>query len=249
MSHHVGARSWKLLRKSFFAVAAVAAVTSASCQNSPEVVGGEGRVVMALTAPDGTTISSVSWVVASSSNQTLASGTTNTSHAGATASFIVGIPAGTGDVVTMTAVTAGGTTCSGTSNPFDVTANHTASVSVTLNCSPTVADGGLGSVVVTGTVVAGDNCPTLTGWMISPQTAMANGGTVDVSVTAADADTGDHLSYAWSATAGTFASATSAATTYTCGAAGTETLHVVVSDDHTPTPCSINIAFPSIACQ
>jgi hypothetical protein len=232
------------------AAAAVAAITTASCQNSAGVFSdGEGKVVMALTAPDGTNISSVSWVVSSASNQTLASGSTNTSHAGATASFIVGIPPGIGDVVTMTAVTAGGSTCSGTSNPFDVSTSQTASVNVTLNCSPTVADGGLGSVVVTGTVVAGDNCPTLTAWMISPQTAAANGGTVDVNVTAADADMGDTLSYQWTAVGGSFANATATTTTYTCGAAGTQTLHVIVSDNHMPTPCSINIAFPSIDCN
>lgn len=239
-----------MLRKTLLvAAAAVAAVTNTSCENSPGILGGEGRVVMALTAPDGTTISSVSWSVASSSNVTLASGTTNTSHTGATASFIAGIPAGTGDVVTMIAVTGGGTTCSGTSSPFNVIANQSTSVNITLNCSPTMTDGGLGSVVVSGTLVAGDNCPTLTGWSISPQTAAASGGQIDISVVAADADTADTVSYAWSATAGSFLNATSAATTYTCAAAGTQTLHVHVSDNHTPVPCSIDIAFPSVDCS
>jgi hypothetical protein len=249
MAHHV-ATGISMLRKTLFVVAAaVAAVTGAGCQNSPGIIGGEGRVVMALTAPDGTTISSVSWTVQSSSNVTIASGTTNTSHTGATASFIAGIPSGTGDVVTMTAVTSGGTTCAGTSSPFDVADNKTTSVNINLNCSPTMADGGLGSVVVSGTLVAGDNCPTLTAWSISPQTAAANGGTIDVSVTAADADVGDTLSYAWTVGAGTFSSSTTASTTYTCGAAGTETLHVVVSDNHMPVPCSINVAFPSVSCN
>ena len=229
--------------------AAAAAMTSASCQNAPEIVGGEGRVVMALSAPDGTTISLVSWSVQSSSNVTLASGTTNTSHTGATASFIAGIPAGTGDVVTMTAVTSGGSTCTGTSSPFNVIANQSTSVNITLNCAPTMTDGGLGSVVVTGTLVAGDSCPTLTSWSISPQTAAANGGQIDVSVVAADADTSDTISYAWSAGAGSFLNATSNSTTYTCATAGTQTLHVHVSDNHTPVPCSIDIAFPSVTCN
>ena len=239
-----------MLRKALFVVAAaVAAVTNTSCQNTAAIVGGEGRVVMALTAPDGTTISAVSWTVQSSSNVTIASGTTNTSHTGATASFIAGIPSGTGDVVTMTAVTSGGTTCAGTSAPFDVADNKTTSVNITLNCAPTMADGGLGAVVVTGTLVAGDNCPTLTAWSISPQTAAANGGAIDVGITAADADSGDTLSYAWSGGSGTFLSSTSSSTTYTCGAAGTDTLHVIVSDNHMPVPCSINVAFPSVSCN
>jgi len=251
MARPVEKRNWVVLRKSLVAAVAVVALTSASCQNSPGVVGGAaGHVVMALSVPGGLNISSVTWVVLSSSNDTLASGTTNTSRVGATASFIVGIPPGTGDVVTMTATTDKGTMCTGTSNAFDVAANQTSSVSITLNCAPSVSDAGsLGSVVVTGTVVAGDNCPTLTGWMISPQTAAANGGQVDVSVTAADADSGDTLTYTWSAAAGSFASASSTMTTYTCGAAGDQTLHVTVSDNHMPTPCTIDIAFPAVACN
>ncbi|HXJ20568.1 MAG TPA: hypothetical protein VMT03_10070 [Polyangia bacterium] len=225
------------------------ALAAASCQNMPEVVGGEGKVVLALVIPGGTTISSVSWVVSSSTSQQLAAGTTNTSRTGATASFVVGVPASTGDTVTMSAVTSAGITCAGTSSSFDVAANQTKAVSVNLNCAASVPDGGLGSLVVTGTVVAGDSCPTLTAWMLSPQTAAANGGQIDVSVVAADADSGDTLSYSWSAGAGTFADSTAAATTYSCGASGNQTLQVSVSDNHTPTPCTINISFPSVSCN
>ncbi len=228
----------------------LAATCGVSCQSQSDGWSGdEGRVVLALTLPGGATISSVSWTVKSSSNQVLASGTTNTSRSGATASFAVGLQTGTGEVVTMTATTSTGDTCTGSSAPFNVVTNQTSSVSVNLNCGAVTADGGLGSVVVTGTVVPGDNCPVLASWTISPETAAANGGQVDINATATDADSGDMLTYQWSVAAGSFASSTSTSTTYTCGAAGSQVLHLTVSDNHTPVPCSIEVAFPAVTCN
>lgn len=227
-----------------------AAMGLAACDNQASVfLHPQGHVAIALVIPGGGTISSVSWAVKSSAQQVLASGTTNTSRAGASVSVAVGVPPGTGDVVAMNATTNAGVPCSGSSAPFDVTANHTSPVNVVLNCSPTVADGGLGSVVITGTVVSGDNCPTLAAWAISPQTAAASGGQIDVTATAADADMGDALTYAWSAATGSFASPAATATTYSCADAGTETLHLSVSDNHAPIPCKIDVAFPPVTCQ
>ena len=231
------------------ALALLTAVCGASCQGQ---VGGsaadEGQVVLALTIPDGATISSVSWTVRSSSNQLLASGTTNTSRSGATASFAVGLAAGTGDVVTMTATTSAGETCTGSSAPFNVVANQTSPVSISLNCQAVIADGGVGSVVVMATVVPGDSCPALTSWTISPAAAAANGGRIDVTASATDADN-DTLTYQWSAAAGSFASSTATTTTYTCGPVGSQVLHLIVSDGHAPVPCSIDVAFPPVSCN
>ena len=233
------------------ALALLAAVWGVSCQGQ---AGGssadEGQVVLALTIPGGATISSVSWTVKSSSNQLLASGTTNTSRSGATASFAVGLVAGTGYVVTMTATTSAGETCTGSSSPFNVVASQTSPVSINLNCQAVViADGGFGSVVVMSTVVPGDSCPALASWTISPEAAAASGGRIDVSATATDADSGDTLTYQWSAAAGTFSNAAATTTTYTCGAAGSQVLHLAVADGHAPVPCSIDVAFPAVTCN
>jgi hypothetical protein len=230
--------------------ALLAAVWGGSCQSQPDGSSGDvGQVVLALNIPDGATISSVAWTVKSSSTQVLASGTTNTSRSGATASFAVGLAAGTGDVVTMTATTSTGDICSGSSAPFTVVANQSSPVSVSLNCGNVAADGGLGSVVVTGTVVPGDSCPALASWIISPETAAANGGQVDIAATATDSDSGDTLTYLWSAAAGSFANSSASITTYTCGAAGSQVLQLTVSDNHTPVPCSIDVAFPPVSCN
>jgi hypothetical protein len=232
------------------ALTLLAAVCGVGCQGQS---GGssaeEGQVVLALTIPGGATISSVSWTVKSSSNHPLASGTTNTSRSGATASFAVGLAPGTGDVLTMTATTSAGETCTGSSAPFNVVANQTSPVSISLNCQAFTTDGGLGSVVVMGTVVPGDGCPALASWTISPEAAAANGGQIDVSATATDADSGDTLTYQWSAPAGSFANAAATATTYTCGPAGSQVLHLLVSDGHAPVPCSIDVAFPPVSCN
>jgi hypothetical protein len=228
----------------------LAALCGLSCQGQPGSSSAvEGQVILALTIPGGATIASVTWTVESSSNQLLASGMTNTSRSGASASFAVGLPTGTGDVVAMTATTSNGETCSGSSAPFNVVANQTSPVSVSLNCGAVTSDGGLGSVLVTGTVVPGDSCPALASWTISPQTAVANGGQIDIAATVTDADGEDTLSYLWSAVAGSFASSTAAATTYTCGAAGSQLLHLIVSDNHTPIPCSLDVAFPPVSCN
>jgi len=248
MNHHLRQRARRSLTD---ALITVTAMGLAGCANEPSVLfpAPQGRVAVALLIAGGVSISSVAWAIESSSGETLASGTTNTSRAGATVSLAVGVPPGQGDVATMTATTSSGTPCSGTSNSFDVTMNQTSSVDIVLKCAPVVADGGLGSVVITGTVASGNNCPTLAAWTISPEAAGANGGQIDVAATAADGDSGDSLTYAWSASAGSFALSDAASTTYTCGAAGAQTLHLVVSDNHAPVPCEIDVAFPPVTCQ
>jgi hypothetical protein len=219
------------------------------CQSTENGSGDQGQLTLALSLPGSVTIDAVNWQVLSSTSAVLASGTIDTSHAGAAASLSVGVAAGTGDTVKMSAMTSTGATCMGTSAPFNVSAGMTVPIGVTLNCSATMTGGGLGSVVVTGTVVEGDNCPTLVSWMLSPQQTAANGGTIDVAATANDADMGETLTYAWTATGGTFTSPAMASTQYTCGSAGMNTLTLTVTDNHTPTACSINISFPQVTCN
>jgi len=223
----------------------------ASCANMPSNVSGpdqKGQIVVALAAPAGIAVSSFSWAVTSSTNQLLASGSTGSVVAGIAPSLIIGLPAAVGDLVSMDATTGSGVHCKGTSNPFNIVAGQTNPVSVNLNCDSSRMDGGTGSIVVTGVLVSGDNCPALSGWTLSPQSAAANGGKIDVSVAATDADTGDTLTYAWSATAGTFVGASLATTQYTCAAAGDQTLSVVISDNHMPSACSITATFPVVSC-
>jgi len=230
---------------------ALAGLSLAGCTNMASEVSGpehKGQVVVALAAPAGTNVASFSWEVTSSMSQVLSSGSSSGVVPGIDPSVILGLPAAVGDRVTMDVTTSAGAHCTGTSNPFNVVAGQTNSVSVNVNCDSTRADGGAGSIVVTGVLVAGDNCPSVAGWTLSPQSAAANGGKIAVSITATDADPGDSLTYAWSATAGTFMTASQAMTTYTCAAAGDQTLSVVISDNHTPSACTITATFPAVSC-
>ena len=230
---------------------ALCTLALASCANMPSNISGpdqKGQIVVALAAPAGITVSSFSWEVTSSASQVLASGSSSSVVAGIAPSLIIGLPAAVGDWVSMDAATGSGVHCKGTSNPFNIVAGQTNPVSVNLNCDSSRTDGGSGSIVVTGVLVSGDNCPALSAWTLSPQSAAANGGTIEVGVGATDADTGDTLTYAWSATAGTFVGAALATTQYTCAAAGDQTLSVVISDNHVPSACSITATFPVVTC-
>jgi hypothetical protein len=202
-----------------------------------------GTMHLALTLPNGTTVSSVSWQIMSSGGAVIRSGTINTSDQNATPSVDTSCPAGTGDTVTLSATTSDNKSCTGTSAPFNVVAGGTTMVAVTLLCGGTVPTQPNGSVIVNGTVVQGDNCPLLTSWVASPlQTSQ--GGNIDVAATATDADASDVLSFSWTATAGTFVMPSAASTQYTCVASGAQTLTITVSDNHSPTPCTTAMTFP-----
>ena len=205
-----------------------------------------GEVRLALSLPDGTSVSSVTWKVLSATNAVVVSGTLATSGS-QRPSFIASLPSAVGDTVNMTATTSAGVTCAGTSDPFDVIAGHAVTVDVDIVCGATATDGGSGTIIVSGTFVPGDHCPVLTTWLISPQAAGA-ADPIDVTVGASDEDSGDVLSYAWTATAGTFTNAASTTTQYHCGPTGAQTLTVRVSDNHAPVPCTSSISFPSVDC-
>src|SRR5450631_239717 len=226
----------------------VASLSAYGCSNGGNVAP-EGHIEVAFALPGGVIISSVAWKLLSSASVVLASGTVNTSDPKATPSIDVSVPTGMNDTVTMTTTTNQGVACSGTSSPFNVTSGAPVPVPVTITCGNVTTDGGTpGSIIITGTVVAGDNCPVLSSWQTSPQATSSSGGQIDVLVAASDADTGDTLSFAWSATAGSFLAASSATTKYVCAAAGSQTLTVAISDNHSPTPCTINVSFPAVEC-
>jgi hypothetical protein len=233
--------------RKLLAGAALIGLLSAGCAGEMKGSGGPvGEVRLALSLPDGTSVNSVSWKILSASSAVIVSGTLNTSGS-QRPSFIASLPPATGDTVNMTATTSSGAACAGSSAAFNVVAGQSVTVNVNVPCEGAVADGGIGSVVVSGTIVPGDHCPTLTSWLITPQASGA-ADPIDVTVSAADLDSGDTLSYAWAAPAGTFTNPSSAATQYHCGPTGSESLSVQVSDNHTPIPCTTSITFPAVDC-
>jgi hypothetical protein len=210
--------------------------------------GGVGQLKLALALPGGMTINSVDWKVLSATSQVIQMGTINTSDPNVQPSVIVGLPAGTGDIVTMTAVTSTSVQCSGTSDAFNVVPGAAVPVTVNITCGQTMNSAGLGTATIMATVIPGDTCPVATAYLITPAAAMAPTGTISVSVTGSDPDVGETVSYAWTATAGTFADPTSPSTTYTCTTVGMQTLTAAITDSHTPS-CTTRVVFSTVNCE
>jgi hypothetical protein len=233
------------------ALALMGGVLIASC--NPGVSTNLGTLRLALKVPpNGPTVSAVQWqILASDGTTVLRSGTVNTSDPNATASVDTSCPAGKGNKAVLTATASDGTHCSGMSAPFNVTAGAAVMVGVQLVCGGGSSAQNNGSVIVDGTFVNGDNCPGLTSWVAAPLATSMGGGKIDVAVTATDADSADVLTYFWTSspsTEGSFAMPTAAMTQFTCGAPGPQTLMVVVSDNHQPTPCTATMSFP-VTCS
>src|SRR5450432_444288 len=227
--------SAKLTALAAVALLGGAVVTSCSKTTNPTDV---GTAKLALII-DGATVSSVAYTVLSSTNATLASGTINVSDPNATLSLDLNLPAGTGDIVKLTATTSTNLPCTGTSAPFNIVAGQSTTVNLTLTCGGGTPATGTGSATITATVVQGDNCPSIVSSSASPaQTSV--GGSISVSGLATDPDTTltppDVLTYAWSPAAN-FDAPTSASTIYHCTAAGTQTLTLTVNDNHVPNSC------------
>jgi hypothetical protein len=218
-----------------------------ACNSGANTADFSGTVDIAFNIPGSTlTISSVMWTITQGTTA-IGSGTINTGAPGAKPSFDTLIPAGTGYVVALTGMASNGSTCSG-STGFVVTAGATTPVSLTLSCVAQTAS--TSGAVDVQTVVSIDSCPVVTGYNISPTTQTVGQAIEVTGVVATDADS-DTLSYGWSQSGGPGAlaigSPATTTPTVTCATAGTVTLVLSVSDNHTPTGCSITQDF-SITC-
>jgi hypothetical protein len=191
---------------------------------------------IALVLPQGSTLGWIAYKVFSSTGVVLLAGGESLTDPNATLSVVLKLPAGEGEVVEMSAATSLGDLCSGTSAPFDVVAGVAAEVDVSLICpmSATTAD----------------HCPTVASWTAArdsgPATTPAE---FDLMVAANDSDPGDLLSFAWTATAGTFGEPASPSTVYSCGPESQPTITLKISDDHAPSACSVSLVLPVICPQ
>lgn len=141
---------------------------------------------------------------------------------GATVSALFGgLPAGTYSIVLSADAADGSTNCSGEAS-FDVLAGETVGVTVPMTCD---SDSVRGTVTVDGVV---NVCPELEHVFVAPlQTAV--GGQIVVEGAASDADD-DDVSYAWTASAGSFDDPAAANTTYNCETPGDQTLVLTIND-------------------
>ena len=189
-----------------------------------------GAAAISFALPNGWSVETVTYLVSSSNQELLVSGSEDVRDPDATLSLTLNLPVARADTLKVMVTTATGTSCSGTSLPFDVVAGRSTLVSLVLAC---------------GGVAAGpDSCPAVSVAAPVPAAAVAPTGAIDVAATASDSDPRDALSFAWATGAGTFDDPAAQSTRYLCSSAGTETLVLTVDDHHAPSPCTVTFILP-----
>jgi hypothetical protein len=201
-----------------------------NCSRAPSSHDDVGSVNVALTLSPGVTINTVTYAITGNGIAQI-NGSIDVTNATTATALVPGIPANPNPyTVTMDATSTDGMTmCHGTGT-FIVSANQTATAGVTLLCHGPGAT--TGTVAINGHL---DNCPTINSFSASALQAQV-GFSINIGVVASDLD-GDALMYSWTALPvgiGTFGSATSANTTFTCTAVGTTSLSIMVTDGACP---------------
>jgi hypothetical protein len=182
-----------------------------------------GSVSVALTGAGGLTINTVGYAITGPASFSK-NGSIDVSVSSTISSTIGGIPAATGYSIALTATTTDNAeTCSGSAS-FDVTARQTTAVTVTVRCHEAPHNG---SAQVNGVL---NVCPQIDGVSAVPNEVFV-GSSIALVGAAHDVDAGPSpLSYAWTTTSGAITDAAASSTRFTCTAAGTATLTLVVSD-------------------
>jgi 5'-nucleotidase len=214
------------------------AVVAPACSDAPDTSANDGAGAHAKTGSVGLSltvgnveIDRVDYVISGPEDR---SGSIPVASGKATISAFFGaLLAGDGYSIELTAYDGETEVCSGSAE-FSVAAGGSVSVDVVLTCDAERDDG---DVIVNGEVV--DDCPELTSVFVGPLETQV-GGTIKVNAGATH-----DASLEWTATAGSFADANAAATTYTCPSEGSHTITVTASDSNDA--CSDSLAV-DISC-
>jgi hypothetical protein len=230
------------------------AIAAPACApDEPKPGPNEGAVSIDFVVPGGVgNLTTANWQVLQNGNplvpalqdQIVLGAATSTSAP----NFSVFIKAGTGYSISMTATTSSSVACTGLSSTFSITAGGTTAVPLALACGGTGAAPTGGRATVTATVGGADSCPNLSYLDISP-TTLKVGDTALLGGMATDPDSGDTLSYLWSAPSGTFTNPTTQAATYKC--AGTGAVNVTFTYQDVTTllnPCGAQSVVTVINC-
>jgi uncharacterized repeat protein (TIGR04052 family) len=172
-----------------------------------------GRVSLAITQ-GGVSVASVAFRVIDASGGEVASDEIDVAAPNAAISASFAAPAGEGYRVTLSATTADGARCTG-SSAFDVFAGETREADVELVCDGAAQVGG---VRVVGTI-APASCPEVE--LVAPTLQASVGASIELGASTTGSEA---VSYAWSASSGTIDSPSSAQATFTCTAPGSVTL-------------------------
>lgn len=198
-----------------------------------------GSIALGLRLANGEVIDSASYTI-TGPNGFSRTGSIDVSSSNRITAQVVGLPAGSGYSVTITASDTTGQ-CSG-SAAFVVTAGNTVTVPVSVACH---ASGRTGSVMIDGVL---NLCPTVDGIGASPAEVNV-GSSIALSALAFDSDAAPAaLSYAWTVSAGTLSSDTAKAPKLTCTAPGAVTVELTVSDGDPAESCAARKAI-QVTCS
>jgi hypothetical protein len=203
--------------------------------NAPASHGAElGSLGIQLTLPGGQAIPVITWAIAGPNGAaTLVQSGSVASDGDQVKLLVGGLQPGIGYRITLSgAAIDGSVTCTG-SAPFDIVAHATTAVVVELAC--TVATTGAQVTLVNGTSF---DCAAWSSVSANP-TNTTVGTSVMLSATATGPSPGN-LSYAWSATGGTFGNFSAPTTTFTCTSVGTVNVTLTVADGPVPAGSACN---------
>jgi len=193
-----------------------------------------GTLGIDLTLASGAVINTVSYVITGPGGFTK-TGSFDVSQSSKIQGLIAGLPSGDGYSISLTAnSTDGATKCAGSAS-FKVTARATTPVAVAIRCHQAP---GTGSVLVNGTV---NICAAVDGISANPSQALV-GAPISLEALAHDSDASPKpLSYAWSASSGSFSDPSAKNPIFKCSTAGTVTVNLTVSDGDCGDKASVDI--------
>jgi hypothetical protein len=238
----------KFIGKAFVLGLAIAGTAVAACSTGSHSTAGTatnngpggdqantGRVSAALTLPDGTTITSVTYNI---SGPTTTSGSVTIGDAQSIEFVVGGLLQGSGYSITLSATDSMGDHCSGSASGFTIVAGAISNVGINMTCphstdAVVAADVGTGSLAVDASATIVDAggavfCPGITSFSISPAEEPVG------STSALSVSTTIPATITWSVTpgspagSGTLDSTTSATPTFTCTGGGNVEVTVTV---------------------
>jgi hypothetical protein len=202
----------------------------------------EGSIALGLTLPPGVQIDQVTLRILRDGEGVLLL-TIPVDALGATASAFAQLPAGTGYVAELEARSVDGTTSCVGSEPFEVVASQTTSLTIPLACRlPLPNTGG----IIVG--VSFNSCPVVSSVVAAPAQVPV-GASLQLHAVASDPN-GDPLSLRWVATSGelAFGNALGATNTLVCTEPGPSTVTFVATDGACETRLSVSVSCSPGTC-
>ena len=227
--------------------AATLALGATGCDTTPTNPGTEQarRVAdaeMQIRLPDGSNLSVIDWDITGGPSMVARSGMVNVGNSATIRFRVGGLPVGPGYHIELEGTSSTGTACAGEAD-FAIVGNQVTQVMMTLVCGDGVDDvDNDGDLDLRVNVEQNDGCPVITAITALPLEVF-----VGSSLSLSAASTSPTASYAWSGMGGTFSSAATAATSFTCTAAGDHVLAIAITEGTCTDDWSVTVTCTPVA--